>query len=102
MKIKKGDIVKIIKGKDRGKTGKALQVRPSEQKITVEGLNLAVKHLRPRRSGEKGQRVQFPVPIPVSNVMLICPKCTRSMRVSRTFMEGKKMRQCKKCKEIFS
>ncbi|PIP33477.1 50S ribosomal protein L24 [Candidatus Falkowbacteria bacterium CG_4_10_14_0_2_um_filter_48_10] len=75
--IKKGDKVKIIGGKDRGKTGKVLQVFPRERKVSVEGLNLLIKHLRPRRQGEKGQRIEFPAPLTISNAMLVCPKCGR-------------------------
>ncbi len=101
MKIKKSDKVKIIAGKDKGKEGKVLEVFPEERKITVEGLNLAVKHMRPRRGGEKGQRIQFPVPLRASNVMLICSKCNKMTRVGYKILEnGKKVRMCKKCKEV--
>lgn len=101
MKIKKGDKVKIITGKDKGKEGKVLQVLPEKEKIVVEGLNLAVKHVRPRRAGEKGQRIQFPVPLNISNVLLICTKCSKPTRVGYKLLENdKKLRMCKKCKEI--
>ncbi len=101
MKIKKLDKVKIISGKDKGKEGKVLEAFPTEGKITVEGLNLVVKHMRPRRSGEKGQRIQFPAPLRVSNVMLICSKCNKLTRVGYKILEnGKKVRMCKKCKEV--
>lgn len=101
MKIKKLDKVKIISGKDKGKEGKVLEAFPAEGKITVEGLNLVVKHMRPRRSGEKGQRIQFPAPLRVSNVMLICSKCNKLTRVGYKILEnGKKVRMCKKCKEV--
>ena len=101
MKIKKSDKVKIIAGKDRGKEGKILEVFPQGRKVVVESLNLAVKHMRPRRAGEKGQRIQFPVPFDDSNVMLICNKCNRMTRVGYKILEnGKKVRMCKKCKEV--
>lgn len=101
MKIKKGDKVKIITGKDKNKQGKVLQVLPQKEKVVVEGLNLVIKHVRPRRAGEKGQRIQFPAPLHISNVMLVCPKCNKSTRVGYKILENKKkVRLCKKCKEV--
>jgi large subunit ribosomal protein L24 len=97
MKIKKGDQVLIISGKDRGKKGKVLQAFPKERKIVVEGVNLKKKHQRPRRPGEKGQIIQFPAPIDVSNVKLICPRCGKATRVGFKIEEKKKYRICKKC-----
>ena len=106
MNIKKNDKVKILSGKDKGKTGKVLQVLPTEGKISIEGLNLLIKHLRPQKQGEKGQRIEFPAFIQVSNVALVCPKCGRATRVAHTIVKGtegkkdKKFRACKKCQEI--
>ena len=107
MKIKKGDKIKILAGKDRGKTGKVLQVFSSAGKVSVEGLNLLIKHMRPRRQGEKGQRIEFPAPLDLSNVILLCPKCDRPTRVSYKYLEvikndvkqKKKVRVCKKCRQ---
>ncbi|MFA6550937.1 MAG: 50S ribosomal protein L24 [Patescibacteria group bacterium] len=101
MKIKSGDKVKIIAGKDKGKTGKVLQIFPNERKASIEGLNLLIKHLRPRRQGEKGQRIEFPAPLSISNVELMCPQCGRPARVGFKILEnGKKSRICKKCKQV--
>ncbi|PKM89125.1 50S ribosomal protein L24 [Candidatus Falkowbacteria bacterium HGW-Falkowbacteria-2] len=104
MHIKKNDNVKILAGKDNGKTGKVLQVLPKEGKVSIEGLNLLVKHMRPNREGEKGQRIEFPAFINVSNVALICPSCGRQTRVSAKVVEGekgtKKYRACKKCQAV--
>jgi large subunit ribosomal protein L24 len=97
MKIKKGDNVLIIKGKDRGKQGKILDVFPREGKLVVEGANLRKKHAKPKRSGEKGQTVQIPAKLPVSNVKLICPKCGKPTRVGHKLIENKKYRICIKC-----
>jgi large subunit ribosomal protein L24 len=107
MKIKKGDKVKIIAGKDKGKTGKVLQVFPSKNKASVEGLNLLIKHLRPRREGESGQRIEFPAPMDLSNMMLICPECAKPVRVGYKYVESgegdkkkkRKFRVCRKCKQ---
>lgn len=101
MFIKQNDKVKIIAGKDKGKTGKVLQIFPAKERASVEGLNLLIKHLRPNRKGEKGQRVEFPAPLNVSNLMLLCPKCGEAARVGyKSNEKGKKFRYCKKCNEI--
>lgn len=68
MKIKKGDNVKIITGKDKGKSGKIVRALPKENKVIVEGLNMMKKHQRPRKSGEKGSMVNIAMPIHISNV----------------------------------
>jgi large subunit ribosomal protein L24 len=99
MKIKKGDRVLIVKGKDRGKKGKVLRGFPKEGKILVEGVNIKKKHRRPRRSGEKGQIVEVSAPIYISNVKLICPKCGKPTRVGFKLTEKHKYRICKKCGE---
>jgi len=97
MKIKKGDQVLIISGKDRGKKGKILDVFPKEARVVVEGSNIRKKHVKPKRSGEKGQVVETPAPLAVSNVKLICPKCAQPTRVGYKLVEDKKYRICKKC-----
>ncbi|MBZ9571852.1 50S ribosomal protein L24 [Patescibacteria group bacterium] len=81
MKIKKDDQVLVISGKDRGKKGKVLKAFPEEQKLLVEGVNLRKKHIKPRRTEEKGQIIELPAPIPVSNVKLICSKCGKATRI---------------------
>ncbi len=103
MNIKKGDKVKILAGKDRGKTGKVLQVFNKRDKISVEGANLLFKNMRPKKQGEKGQRIQFPAPLQASNVILVCPKCGKTTRAAYKILENKKKtRICKKCKDIIS
>jgi len=97
MKIKKGDMVLIISGKDRGKKGKILKTFPAEHKILVEGINLRRKHQRSKRTGEKGQIVTLPAPINISNAKLICPKCGKPARIGYKIVENKKYRICKKC-----
>ena len=109
MHIKKSDKVKILSGKDRGKTGKVLQVLPAQKRASVEGLNLLIKHLRPRRQGESGQRVEFPAFVDASNLALVCPKCGQATRVGyqkieistedKNIKKSKKFRVCRKCGE---
>jgi large subunit ribosomal protein L24 len=112
MNIKKGDKVKILNGKDRGKTGKVLQIFVERNKASVEGLNLSIKHMRPRRKGEKGQRIEFPAPIALSNLMVVCPHCGRPTRIGhktttvgknvggRVEKTEKKVRLCQKCQAV--
>lgn len=90
MKIKKHDNIIVISGKDRGRKGKVLKSLPKQNKIIVEKLNIIKKHVRPKKQGEKGQRVEIPAPFDVSNVKLICPKCKKATRLT-------KKRICKKC-----
>lgn len=97
MKVKKGDEIIITAGKDRGRKSKILRVFPKENKVLVEGVNLRKKHQRPRKSGEKGQIVEIPAPLDISNVKLICPKCGKAVRVGFKVLEKKKYRVCKKC-----
>lgn len=98
MKIKKNDQVKIIAGKDKGKSGKVLRVLAEENKVIVEGLNIVKKHLKPRKEGEKGQRVEIPGKTNISNVMLACPKCGKDSRIEYKITGKNKLRVCKKCK----
>ncbi len=104
MNIKKNDKVQILAGKDKGKSGKVLQSLPRDNRVSVEGLNLLIKHMRPRRDGEKGQRIEFPAFINASNVALVCPKCGKTTRVAYKVIEqngkNKKYRVCKKCQEV--
>ncbi len=100
MKIKKGDKVLVITGKDRNKTGSVLKVFPKENKVLVEDINLSVRHLRPKRAGEKGQRVHNPSPLHISNVKIICPKCKKPTRINFEKQGKDKKRICKKCKAI--
>ncbi len=110
MKIKKGDLVQILSGKDRGKQGKVLEARPDDRRVVVEQLNLVKRHTKPRpirdssRMGgptmQPGGVIEKPAPINVSNVMIVCPACNRPTRVGVTFKEVKgrkvRVRVCKR------
>ena len=101
MKIKKNDQVLIIAGKDRGKKGKVLDVFPEEARVVVEGVNIRKKHVKPKKSGEKGQIAEIPATIAISNVKIICSKCGKPTRIGYKVVGDKKYRLCKKCnKEI--
>jgi len=97
MKIRKNDQVLIISGKYRGRKGKIIKVFPEKEKIVVAGVNLAKKHVRPKKSGEKGQIVETPSPLSVSNVKLICPRCGKATRAGYKVSGRRKYRVCKKC-----
>lgn len=106
LKIKVGDTVKILRGKDNGKTGKVTQVFPALGKVVVDGVNTTIRHLRSPRKNEKGQRIEFFAPIAVAAVACVCPKCQKPTRVGMMITKGEngevqKSRQCKKCKETF-
>ena len=97
MKIKKGDQVLIISGKDRGRKGKILDVFPKDGRVVVEAVNIKKRHVKPKKSGEKGQIVEMPAPIHISNVKLICSKCGKATRIGYKIIDKKKFRTCKKC-----
>ena len=100
MKIKKGDNVLITAGKDKGRTGKIIKAMPKSLKVLVEGINLKKKHVRPKREGEKGQVVEIPAAMDVSNLKMICPKCGKATRVGYKIEGEVKSRICKKCKQV--
>ncbi|MDW8106808.1 MAG: 50S ribosomal protein L24 [Armatimonadota bacterium] len=101
MKIRTGDTVVIISGKDKGQRGRVQRVFPRENRLIVEGLNLVWKHQKPRRLDQKGTKIQIPAPLHASKVMLVCPHCDKPTRVGRVRgQDGKLHRVCKKCGEM--
>lgn len=97
MNIKKGDNIKIIAGKDRGKTGKVIKVFRERNRISVEGINLYKKHSRAKRQGEKGEIIEILRPFHISNAQIICPNCGKATRVGYRLEGKEKTRYCKKC-----
>lgn len=97
--VRKGDLVKVIAGNERGKTGRVLRVIPKENRVVVEGLNIRKKHAKPTPSNPQGGIIEIPAPIHASNVQLVCPHCDRAVRVRRErSADGKNVtRICKKC-----
>lgn len=98
MKIKKGDNVIMLGGKDRSKAGKVVRIFPSDNKIVVEGLNLIKKHVRARKQGQKGQVVSKERAINASSAALVCKSCGKQTRAGFKLDNGGKIRICKKCK----
>ena len=97
MKLKKGDRVKVIAGKDLGKDGVIMRVLPDKDKVIVEGVNIAKKSQRPTRATMQGGIIDKDMPIHVSNVALICGSCGATRLGSRFDDSGKKIRICRKC-----
>lgn len=101
-KIRKDDYVQVIAGKDRGKSGKVLQVLPDEQRAVVEKINIVKRHTRPSNITQQGGIVEKEARIHISNLMVLCSQCGKPVRVSlATMQDGKKVRVCKKCGEAF-
>jgi large subunit ribosomal protein L24 len=110
MRVKKGDVVQIITGKDRGKQGRVLAARPAERRVIVENLNVVKRHMKPKPMQNRSQMgaaamtpggvVEKAAPIPISNVMLVCPTCKRATRVGMHVKEVKgqahRVRYCKR------
>ena len=98
MNIKKGDTVRVLSGKDKGKEGQVVRSLPSKQRVVVEKVNRVKKAMRPTQQNPQGGIMSVEAPIHVSNVMVICPECKQPTRVSHSVNEaGKKVRVCKKC-----
>lgn len=97
MMLKKGDSVKIITGKDSGKVAKVLRVLRKENKIMVENSAMKVKHVKPRKGGEKGQRISTPGFIDASNAMIMCGSCGKPARIGIKLVGASKQRVCKRC-----
>ena len=98
--VKTNDTVVVLSGKDKGKKGKVLQVSPKEGKVIVEGLNVATKHVKPRRQGEQGGIVEAEAAMYACKVQLVCPKCGKATRIAHKILEdGSKARVCKSCNE---
>ena len=96
--VKKGDTVKILSGKDKGKQGKILRAIPAKERVVVEGVNIVKKAQRPTQQNPQGGITTMEAPLNVSNVMLVCPKCNEATRTGKRVNEaGKKVRVCKKC-----
>lgn len=96
MNIKKGDTVVVITGKDKGKSGKVLEVFPKQNRVLVENINIVSRHTKPKSAQEKGGIIKKPAPINASNVMVLCD-CGKATRVAYKLVNGKKVRICKKC-----
>lgn len=97
--IRKGDMVQIIAGREKGKTGRVMKVLPDSGRITIEKLNLVKRHSKPNQKSPQGGILDKEAPMSYSNVLLLCPKCNRGVRFGVKVAGEKKTRLCKKCGE---
>ncbi len=98
--VRKNDMVKIIAGKEQGKSGKVLRVFPAKSRVVVEGLNVVKRHTRPNQLNPDGGIVEKEAPLSISNVMLVCGSCNEATKTGiRLLDDGTKTRYCKKCNE---
>lgn len=101
MKIKKGDTVQIIRGKEKGKKGLVERVFPMAEKVLIPDVNQFKKHQKGRYGGQKSEILTITKPLPLASVRLVCPKCSQLVRVGYVVEDTKKMRVCKKCGASF-
>lgn len=100
MHVKRGDLVKVIAGKDKGTEGKVLTVIPSKNKVIVEGVAMVKKHQKARMQGQESGIIHMEAAIDASNVQRVCPSCGKAARTGIKILEdGSKVRYCKKCNE---
>lgn len=97
LNVRKGDNVKVLTGKDKGKTGKVLATDPKTGKVLVEGVNIATHHRKARAAGQQSAKVKVEAPLDSSNVQIVCPACGKSVRVRHQEIDGKNARICAKC-----
>lgn len=102
MKIRTGDTVRVITGKDKGKEGNVERIYKKQQKIAIPTLNLFKRHMKKSQEMPQGGIVEVPRPLDVSNVMVVCPSCKKPTRIGYSTESGKKMRVCKKCKAVIT
>ncbi len=100
--IKKNDLVMVIAGKEKGKSGRVLRILPEKERVIVEKINFVKRHTRPHGRQRQGGILEKEAPLHLSNVMLLCEKCNKPVRIGyRIIEEGKKVRFCRKCGELF-
>lgn len=100
-RIKKNDVVQVIAGKDKGKTGKVMRLVPKKDRAIVEKLNMVKRHMKPSQQNRQGGILDKEAPIAISNLMLVCSKCTDPTRVGYKILDDdRKVRFCKKCGEV--
>ena len=108
LNVKKGDTVVVISGKDKGKKGKIMVAQPDDERVIVQGAAMVTRHIKPRKQGQPGGRIEKEGPIHASNVMLVCPKCDKPTRIAHKLKEleisgekkQKSVRVCKKCGKV--
>jgi large subunit ribosomal protein L24 len=99
--IKKNDTILVITGKEKGKKGRVLSVSPLKDQLLIEKVNIIKRHMKPTRKYAQGGIIEKEAPLHISNVMLVCPKCSKPTRLGNSLLQdGRKVRMCKKCREV--
>lgn len=99
--IKKNDTAIVLSGKDKGKKGRIISVIPSKGKVILENINIIKKHMKPNKQYTQGGIISKEGALPISKIMLVCPKCSKPTRIANTIIDNtRKVRMCKKCKEV--
>ena len=99
IKIRTGDLVQVLTGKDRGKQGTVSRVLPKKNKVIVDGVNVAKKHQKAQSAEQTGGIIDKILPVQVGNVAIVCGKCGGPSKIGFSFVDGKKIRVCRKCGE---
>ena len=108
LNVKKGDTVVVISGKDKGKKGKVVVTHPTDERVVVQGAAMVTRHIKPRKQGQPGGRIEKEGTMHASNVMLVCPKCDKPTRIAHKIKEveisgekkQKSVRVCKNCGKV--
>lgn len=100
MKLKKGDSIIVLKGKDKGRKGKVDKIFPKTGKVFIPGINVYKKHARKQSERKPGGIIEIVKPLPVANVALVCPKCKKPTRIGYQVSKGSKTRICRKCQAL--
>jgi len=99
--IKKNDTILVITGKGEGKKGRVLSVSQLKDQLLIEKVNIIKRHMKPTRKYTQGGIIEKEAPLHISNVMLVCPKCSKPTRIGNSLLQdGRKVRMCKKCREV--
>lgn len=101
MKIRKTDVVKVMKGNDRGKTGEVLMVNADKKQVVVKGVHIVKRHIKNQKNNPHGGIVDKTLPLPIANVMLVCPLCSKPTRVKFKVEADNKQRLCQHCQKTF-
>ena len=101
LSIKKNDTIVVLSGKEKNKRGRVLSVYPLKEQVLVEKVNVIKRHMKPSKKYAQGGIIEREAPLHISNIMLLCPKCNKPTRVGNTMLQtGKKVRVCRKCREV--
>ncbi len=101
LNIKREDTVVVISGKEKGRNGRVIRILPKKERVIIEKINIIKRHMKPSKTYSQGGIIEKEGTLHISNIMLLCPRCNKPTRIGNLILEsGKKVRTCKKCKEV--